>query len=130
MVVTWRGAATLVWWHGAPAGAVSSLVGCHERERRALLMRNIIMALVVGVLGLASGCAHEFTYMPVGPGAAGGPAARYPIPPTAPQGEVYVTSFGLTDLDTGQPGMMLHARLAGSNGSQVPGTGDGRQPGA
>jgi hypothetical protein len=89
------------------------------------------MALVTGTLALASGCAHEFTYVPTGPGAAGGPAARYPIPPGAPQGEVYVTSFGLTDLDVGpgRPGTMLHARLAVSNGSGMPWTVDGRQQG-
>src|SRR4051794_6072899 len=93
-------------------------------------MRAAALALVTGVLALGSGCAHEFTYLPVGPGAAGGPAARYPIPPQAPQGEVYVTSFGLTALDAepGRPVTMLHARLAVSNGSQGPWAGDGRQP--
>src|SRR5947207_1680933 len=92
-------------------------------------MRAATFALVTGVLAAGSGCAHELTYLPVGPGATGGPAARYPIPPQAPQGEVYVTSFGLTDLDVeaGRPATMVHARLAVSNGSAVPWAVDGRQ---
>jgi hypothetical protein len=81
------------------------------------------------MLAVGAGCAHEFTYVPVGPGATGGPAARYPIPPAAPQGEVYVTSFGLTEMDVapGRRANMLHARLAVSNGSAVPWSVDGRQ---
>src|SRR5262249_43936824 len=100
----------------------------------ALRMRTVAFALIIRTLGtlvtlaLVSGCAHEYQYLPIGPGAAGGPAARYPVPPAAPQGEVYVTSFGLTDLDLGpgRPGTMLHARLAVSNGSPYPWTVDGR----
>lgn len=91
-------------------------------------MRISSTALALGALLCASGCAHEYLYVPVGPGAAGGPAARYLVPPNAPQGEVYVTSFGFTDLDLGpgRPGTMLHTRLAVSNGSPVPWTVDGR----
>jgi len=78
---------------------------------------------------LAAGCAHSYTYVPVGPGAAGGPAAQYPVPPAAPQGEAYVTSFGFTDFDTGQGGAqrLVHARLAVSNGSAATWEVDGRQ---
>jgi hypothetical protein len=67
--------------------------------------------------------------MPVGPGAAGGPAARYGVPPQAPQGEVYVTSFGFTDFDNGEGGAqrLLHARVAVSNGSGIPWEVDTRQ---
>jgi hypothetical protein len=85
--------------------------------------------VVTGALAVLAGCAHQFTYVPVGPGTAGGAAAQVPIPPEAPQGEVYVTSFGFTDLDVGpnQPGRMLHARLAVSNGSAIPWAVDGRQ---
>ena len=43
-----------------------------------------------------------------------------PVPPAAPTGEVYVTSFGFTDMGTGPdgstPGRLMHARLAISNG--------------
>jgi hypothetical protein len=79
-------------------------------------------------LSSLSGCAHDLLYVPVGPGASGGPAMRYPIPPTAPQGEAYVTSFGFTDIDLGPgaPNMLLHARLAVSNGSPGVWTVDGR----
>src|SRR5204863_3176331 len=78
---------------------------------------------------LGAGCAHEYAYLPVGPAAAGGAAARYLVPPAAPQGEVYVTSFGFTDMDVGQPapGRLLHARVAVSNGSALPWSLDGRQ---
>jgi hypothetical protein len=78
--------------------------------------------VLVGALALlAGGCAHEFVYVPVGAGATGEPAARYPVPPNNPQGEVYVTSFGFTDMQAGsQQGPLLHVRLAVSNGSMVP----------
>ncbi|HVR60773.1 MAG TPA: hypothetical protein VMU50_02690 [Polyangia bacterium] len=83
----------------------------------------------MALLALSVGCAHQISYVPVGPAATGGPAARYPIPPEAPQGEVWVTSFGFTDMDLGpgQPGHVLHARLAVSNGSAAPWNVDGRQ---
>jgi hypothetical protein len=81
-------------------------------------MKISVFALFAGLVALATGCAHELVYLPVGPAASGGPAAQYPIPPGNPQGAVYVTSFGFTDLETGAPGgPVLHARLAVSNGS-------------
>ena len=91
-------------------------------------MRAILIA-VAGTLLAATGCATYSSFVPVGPGANGGPAERYPIPPEAPQGEAYVTSFGFTDLDLGpgQPGTMLHARLAVTNGSAQPWVVDGRR---
>src|SRR5262249_15878142 len=84
---------------------------------------------VAGTLLAASGCATYSTFVPVGPGTTGGPAVRYAVPAEAPQGDVYVTSFGFTDFDpgTGQPGAMLHVRLAVSNRSSGVGTIDGRQ---
>lgn len=88
------------------------------------------MKILGGVLAtLLGGCAHEYGYVPVGPGSTGGAAAEYPVPPEAPQGEVWVTSFGFTDMDLGpnQPSRMLHARVAVSNGSAVAWTVDGRQ---
>jgi len=93
-----------------------------------LALKVALAALGWGGLSLLSGCAHDFLYVPVGPGAAGGPAMRYPIPPTVPQGEAYVTSFGFTDIDLGPgaPNTLLHARLAVSNGSQAPWSVDGR----
>jgi hypothetical protein len=93
-------------------------------------MRSVATALAVAAFALGAGCAHQYqyTYVPVGPGSAGGPAARFGVPPAAPQGEAYVTSFGFTDFDTGQgPEHVLHARLAVTNGSPMPWTVDGRQ---
>ena len=74
------------------------------------------LALALCGLSLLSGCAHDFLYVPVGPGAAGGPAMRYPIPPTVPQGEAYVTSFGFTDIDLG-PGAGIHGGKLVAQGS-------------
>ena len=92
-------------------------------------MKILISSLTV-VLALATGCAHQaaYTYLPTGPAAAGGGAAHYLVPPAAPQGEVYVTSFGFTDFDVGggQSARMVHARLAVSNGGPTPLTVDGR----
>ncbi len=91
-------------------------------------MKAAVAALALGGLSFLSGCAHDFLYVPVGPGAGGGAAMRYPIPPTQPQGEAYVTSFGFTDIDLGPgaPNQLLHARLAVSNGSPGIWTVDGR----
>ena len=92
-------------------------------------MKTAVVALATAIAAFGSGCAHEYLYVPVGPGSAGGPAARYPIPPQAPRGEAYVTSFGFTDLDAGPggPGQLLHARLAVSNGGPFLWTVDGRE---
>ena len=86
-------------------------------------------ATMAATLTLIGGCAHQYSYVPVGPQPGGGPAAPYPVPPEAPQGEVYVTSFGFTDMDLGpnQPGTMLHTRLAVSNGSGQAWNVDSRQ---
>ena len=91
--------------------------------------RTLLFVALFGALALGAGCAHQFSYAPVGPGAAGGPAAQYPVPPAAPQGAVYVTSFGFTDFDNGQGGgqRLLHARVAVSNGSPTTWEVDGRQ---
>jgi hypothetical protein len=91
--------------------------------------RALFIAAVVSTAALGAGCAHTYTYEPVGPGSAGGPAAQYPVPPTYPQGAVYITSFGFTDFDNGQGGgqRLLHARVAVSNGSPTTWEVDGRQ---
>lgn len=75
--------------------------------------------MFAGTVALASGCAHQYMYLPTGGTAEGGPAASYPIPPQEPQGRVYVTSFGFADMKTApqRPGALLHVRLAVSNGS-------------
>jgi len=90
---------------------------------------RLLWVALIGALALGAGCATTFTYVPVGPGTSGGPAAQYPVPPQAPQGAVYVTSFGFTDFDNGEGGgqRLLHARVAVSNGSPATWEVDGRQ---
>jgi len=53
-------------------------------------------------------------YVPLTIGAPAGPVVRYAVPPEYPRGDVYVTSFGFTQLDSGagHPVNALHARLA------------------
>ena len=58
-------------------------------------MTRLPLAVLLAVA--ASGCAHEYAYWPAAPGAPNSPAVRYPIPPEAPRGEVYVTSFPALD---------------------------------
>ena len=87
-------------------------------------MKRSALVLVGSLAVAGSGCAHEFLYLPTGAGSNGGPAADYPIPASNPEGEVYVTSFGFTDMQGSpqQPGPLLHVRLAVSNGSAAPWT--------
>ena len=82
------------------------------------------------MFALASGCAHEAVYRPAVLGASSGPAVRYPVPPESPKGDVFVTSFGFTDMEVGPGGQhasLLHARLAVGNGSPTMWAVDGRQ---
>ena len=91
-------------------------------------MLRFAPALALGIGLAAIGCAHEYAYLPVGPAGAGNPAARYPVPPEAPRGEVYVTSFGFTQMDVaeGRSADMMHARLVAVNNSPTMWTVDGR----
>ena len=91
-------------------------------------MSRLALALALGIGLLATGCAHEYAYLPVDAAGGGGPAARYPVPPEAPRGEVYVTSFGFMQMDVaeGQSAEMMHARLVAVNNSPIPWTVDGR----
>ena len=78
--------------------------------------------LVMIIAAAAAGCAHEYAYLPAVPGAANDAAVRYPIPPEAPQGEVYLTSFGFTQMEVAadRTANFLHARLVVvNNGSDV-----------
>jgi hypothetical protein len=87
------------------------------------------LSLLLVVMVAGGGCAHEYAYWPAGLGAGYGPAARYPFPPDVPRGEVYVTSFGFTEMDVapGQPAQTLHARLAIVNAGPDTWTIDGQQ---
>lgn len=81
-------------------------------------------AFVAAMLGLGLCCAHEYVYAPVASAARGGPVGYYLVPPNAPRGEVYVTSFGFTELQIGpaRTATVLHLRLAVSNGGATPWT--------
>jgi hypothetical protein len=87
------------------------------------------LAALAFAISTGAGCAHNYVYWPAGPGLGEGPAGRYPIPPESPRGEVYVTSFGFTDVDvtSGQTVDLLHARLAVVNHGPGMWTLDGRE---
>lgn len=87
------------------------------------------LGLLAFALWMGAGCAHNYVYWPTGPGLGEGPAGRYPIPPESPRGEVYVTSFGFTDMDvaSNQTANLLHARLAAVNHGPGIWTVDGRE---
>jgi hypothetical protein len=89
-------------------------------------MRRVVFAILVAAA--AAGCAHEYTYWPVTPGNPAAPAVRYPVPAEAPQGEVFVTSFGFTSMEVaaGRNADLLHARLVAVNNGGLPWTVDGR----
>ena len=78
-------------------------------------MSRLVLAIVLAAG--AAGCAHEYAYLPAVPGAGNDAAVRYPIPPEAPHGEVYLTSFGFTQMDVAadRTANMLHARLVAVN---------------
>ena len=78
-------------------------------------MSRLLFAIVLAVG--AVGCAHEYAYRPAVPGAGNDAAVRYPIPPEAPHGEVYVTSFGFTEMEVAadRTANMLHTRLVAVN---------------
>lgn len=90
-------------------------------------MPRLAMATILFVAAAAGGCVHEFAYLPVD-NAGGGPASRYAIPPEAPRGEVYVTSFGFTQMDVaqGRTADMMHARVVAVNNGPDAWTVDGR----
>lgn len=95
-----------------------------------MMTARLALPLLAVALAAASGCAHELVYQPAVLGGSGGPAVRYPIPPESPRGDVYVTSFGFSELEVGPGGQrasLLHARLAVSNGGPGPWALDGRQ---
>src|SRR3954465_8340628 len=97
-----------------------------------LLGRLIATMTAAGILGVA-GCATQYAYRPaemVDATNQGLLAARYPVPPESPRGVVYVTSFGITQVDVrpGQRAALLQVRLAVSNDNDSgPWTVDSRQ---
>jgi hypothetical protein len=80
-------------------------------------MRTTILAAAIVAAAVAAGCTPAYVYVPLTIGAPAGPVVRYAVPPEYPRGDVYVTSFGFTELDSGagHPVNALHARLAIAN---------------
>jgi hypothetical protein len=95
-------------------------------------MRGAILALALAALG--GGCNESYVYRPEeGASARVGahPAAYYPIPPEAPQGDVRVASFGVSAIhpegDESHEMRAMHARIVVTNQSPFPWTVDTRQ---
>jgi hypothetical protein len=88
-----------------------------------------ILGAAAAMLATAAGCTPAYVYVPLTIGAPSGPVVRYAVPPESPRGEVYVTSFGFTELDAGagHPVNALHTRLAVSNNGPGAWALDGRQ---
>jgi hypothetical protein len=68
-----------------------------------LVARRLAMnpALPIASLLVATGCAPHYAYVPTTNATAtvqGKVAAEYPIPPSGPQGDVRIASYGLTDV--------------------------------
>ena len=83
---------------------------------------------------LVAACAHDYTYQPAehATGNIGGHvAADYQIPPAAPQGDVRLASFGLSELGpatgSGDGRPALHLRMVVSNNDAQPWTVDTRE---
>jgi hypothetical protein len=90
------------------------------------------LTLATVVAATLTACAAEYTYLPTQNATAevaGQPAAAYPIPPSAPQGDVRVASFGITGLDVnaGERVRAMHVRVVVTNRSSVPWTIDTRE---
>ena len=83
---------------------------------------------------LASGCAPRYSYVPTTNATAnmqGRVAADYPIPPSAPQGDVKVASYGITDVappkSPSEVLRALHMRVVLANNGVAPWTFDTRE---
>jgi hypothetical protein len=93
-------------------------------RRRNATERWALGALVVGL----AACAGSYVYQPAENATArisGQVAARYPIPPESPRGEVRVASFGVTKLE--DAGRTLHVRMVVENNGDDPWTVDTRE---
>ncbi len=84
------------------------------------------IALILFAAGVVA-CSPQYTYVPATNATstiAGRSAADYPIPPAAPQGDVRIASFGLTNLTTtAKPEEKIravHLRMVVANNSAAP----------
>lgn len=89
-------------------------------------MHGSRVAVIVAAASLVA-CAPEYKYVPTTNATstiAGRSASEYPIPPAAPQGDVRIASFGLTNLTTkAKPDEKIravHLRMIVANNSPVP----------
>jgi hypothetical protein len=95
-------------------------------------MTRLLVAFL-GAFALLGGCAStDYVYRPTAAAApeTGYTVARYGVPPEAPRGEVYVTSYGVTKVDVAPDtqAAMLHVRMGISNTSGTePWTADARE---
>ncbi len=85
-------------------------------------MRRLLIALALALAAAVTGCASgSYYYQPAEQANAsesGYPAARYVIPPGTGQGDVRVSSFGVTDVrlaEDEEPVRSLHVRLVIAN---------------
>jgi hypothetical protein len=94
------------------------------------------MARIISVLPLlvATACAPEYAYVPTTNATVTAPgriAAKYPIPADAPQGNLQITSYGMTDVTPrSSPGEILralHLRVVLTDNSATPWTFDTRE---
>ena len=83
---------------------------------------------------IAAGCSPRYTYLPTTNAVAtvqGKVAAEYPIPPSAPQGDVRIASYGMTDVspskDSHEVYRALHLRVVLADNSATPWTFDTRE---
>lgn len=85
------------------------------------------------VLCLASGCAAHYQYVPTANATAtvhGRPAADYDIPSAAPEGDVRLASYGMTDVnaeDKAEKLRALHLRVVLADNGTAPWTFDTRE---
>jgi hypothetical protein len=85
---------------------------------------------IIAACSLAmAACAPSYVYRPAANATAtmkGRAAADYPIPPTSPQGDVRLASFGMTNVSSsGTPGKAqkaIHVRMIVADNSQTPWT--------
>ena len=94
----------------------------------------MLRALRVSVLLVAPGCASTYAYIPTTHANAivhGRAAAEYPIPAGAPQGSVWITSYGLADVspESVDGGLFhaLHLRVVLADNGATPWTFDTRE---
>ncbi len=95
------------------------------------------MTLRPGIVlcALLAGCASRYEYVPTTNATAdmqGRVAAEYPLPPNAPHGNLWICSYGFTDVTpqgapTSQNLRALHLRVVVANNGTVPWTFDTRE---